>query len=219
MLGQALDEPRRPFAAIMGGAKVSDKIAVLESLAGKVDSLIIGGGMAATFFKANGLPIGDSLVEEEWVPFARDFLRKAGETGLQVLLPDDVVIADKFDEHAESRVVGAREIPAGWRVMDVGPRTADAFARAVEGCLTVLWNGPMGVFEWKSFSQGTVRLAEALSGLSSATTVVGGGSTAEAVQSLGYADKMTHVSTGGGASLEFLEGRELPGVAALPDRE
>ena len=219
MLGQALDEPRRPFAAIMGGAKVSDKIAVLESLAGKVDSLIIGGGMAATFFKANGLPIGDSLVEEEWVPFARDFLRKAGETGLQVLLPDDVVIADKFGEDAESRVVGAGEIPAGWRVMDVGPRTADAFARAVEGCLTVLWNGPMGVFEWKSFSQGTVRLAEALSGLSGATTVVGGGSTAEAVQSLGYADKMTHVSTGGGASLEFLEGRELPGVAALPDRE
>ena len=219
MLGQALDEPRRPFAAIMGGAKVSDKIAVLESLAGKVDSLIIGGGMAATFFKANGLPIGDSLVEEEWVPFARDFLRKAGETGLQVLLPDDVVIADKFDEHAESRVVGAREIPAGWRVMDVGPRSADAFACAVEGCLTVLWNGPMGVFEWKSFSQGTVRLANALSGLSGATTVVGGGSTAEAVQSLGYADKMTHVSTGGGASLEFLEGRELPGVAALPDRE
>ena len=218
MLGQALDEPRRPFAAIMGGAKVSDKIAVLESLAGKVDTLIIGGGMAATFFKANGLPIGDSLVEDEWVPFACDFLHKTGETGLQVLLPEDVVIANEFAERADSRVVDAGEIPAGWRVMDVGPRSADAFARGVEDCRTVLWNGPMGVFEWKNFSRGTVRLAEAISALPDATTVVGGGSTAEAVQSLGYADKMTHVSTGGGASLEFLEGRELPGVAALPDR-
>ncbi len=218
MLGQALDEPRRPFAAIMGGAKVSDKIAVLESLAAKVDKLIIGGGMAATFFKAQGLPVGDSLVEDEWVPFARDFLDKARETGLQVLLPVDVVVADEFAEHAESRDVGAGEIPAGWRVMDVGPASADAFARAVDGCGTVLWNGPMGVFEWKDFSRGTVRLAEALAALADATTVVGGGSTAEAVQSLGYADRMTHVSTGGGASLEFLEGRELPGVAALPDK-
>ena len=219
MLGQALDEPRRPFAAIMGGAKVSDKIAVLESLAGKVDKLIIGGGMAATFFKAQGLPIGDSLVEDEWVPFARDFLLKAGETGLELLLPDDVVIANEFSVHADSRVVGVDGIPGGWRVMDVGPGTADAFARAVGDCGTVLWNGPMGVFEWSNFSHGTVRLAEALSALGDATTVVGGGSTAEAVQSLGYAERMTHVSTGGGASLEFLEGRELPGVAALPDKE
>ena len=218
MLGQALDDPRRPFAAIMGGAKVSDKIAVLESLAAKVDKLIIGGGMAATFFKARGLPVGDSLVEDEWVPFARDFLGKARETGLELLLPVDVVVADEFSEHAERWLVGVSDIPAGWRVMDVGPNSADAFARTVGDCGTVLWNGPMGVFEWKNFSRGTVRLAEALSALTDATTVVGGGSTAEAVQSLGYADLMTHVSTGGGASLEFLEGRELPGVAALPDK-
>ena len=218
MLGQALDEPRRPFAAIMGGAKVSDKIAVLESLAGKVDKLIIGGGMAATFFKANGLHIGDSLVEEEWVPFAGDFLRRATDTGLELLLPEDVVIADEFAQEAATRVVGVGAIPDGWRVMDVGPQTAVEFARAVDDCGTVLWNGPMGVFEWESFSHGTVRLAEALSALGDATTVVGGGSTAEAVQSLGFAERMTHVSTGGGASLEFLEGRELPGVAALPDK-
>ncbi len=218
MLGQALDEPRRPFVAIMGGAKVSDKIAVLESLAAKVDKLIIGGGMAATFFLAQGLPVGDSLVEDEWVPFARDFLNKAHETGLQVLLPVDVVVANAFSEHAERWLVGVSDIPDGWRVMDVGPASAESFARAVSGCRTVLWNGPMGVFEWSNFSRGTVRLAEALSALADATTVVGGGSTAEAVQSLGHADAMTHVSTGGGASLEFLEGRELPGVAALPDR-
>ena len=218
MLGQALDEPRRPFAAIMGGAKVSDKIAVLESLAGKVDKLIIGGGMAATFFKAHGLPVGDSLVEDEWVPFARDFIERAAESGLELRLPTDVVIADDFAQDAAARVVGVGAIPDGWRVMDVGPQTAAEFASAVSDCGTVLWNGPMGVFEWPAFAQGTVRLAETLARMDDATTVVGGGSTAEAVQSLGYADAMTHVSTGGGASLEFLEGRELPGVAALPDR-
>ena len=218
MLGQALDEPRRPFAAIMGGAKVSDKIAVLESLAGKVDKLIIGGGMAATFFKAAGLPVGDSLIEEERIPFARGFIERAAESGLELRLPTDVVIADEFAEQADSRVVGVGAIPDGWRVMDVGPQTAAEFADAVSDCRTVLWNGPMGVFEWENYSRGTVRLAEALAALDGATTVVGGGSTAEAVQSLGYADAMTHVSTGGGASLEFLEGRELPGVAALPDR-
>ncbi len=218
MLGQALDEPRRPFAAIMGGAKVSDKIAVLESLAGKVDKLIIGGGMAATFFKAYGLRVGDSLVEHEWVPFARDFLARAAGSGLELRLPTDVVIADDFAQDAATRVVGVGAIPDGWRVMDIGPQTAAEFAGAVSDCVTVLWNGPMGVFEWPAFAQGTVRLAETLAQMDDATTVVGGGSTAEAVQTLGYADAMTHVSTGGGASLEFLEGRELPGVAALPDR-
>ena len=218
MLGQALDEPRRPFAAIMGGAKVSDKIAVLESLAGKVDKLIIGGGMAATFFKAYGLRVGDSLVEDEWVPFARDFLGRAAGSGLELRLPTDVAIADDFARDAATRVAGVGAIPDGWRVMDVGPQTAAEFAGAVSDCGTVLWNGPMGVFEWAAFAQGTVRLAETLARMDDATTVVGGGSTAEAVQSLGYADAMTHVSTGGGASLEFLEGRELPGVAALPDR-
>ena len=218
MLGQALDTPRRPFAAIMGGAKVSDKIAVLESLAGKVDKLIIGGGMAATFFKAYGLRVGDSLVEDEWVPFARDFTERAAGSGLELRLPTDVAIADDFAEEAATRVVGVGAIPDGWRVMDIGPQTAAEFASTVSDCWTVLWNGPMGVFEWENFSQGTVRLAETLAQMDDATTVVGGGSTAEAVQTLGYADAMTHVSTGGGASLEFLEGRELPGVAALPDR-
>ena len=220
MLGQALDEPRRPFAAIMGGAKVSDKIAVLESLAGKVDSLIIGGGMAATFFKANGLPIGDSLVEEEWVPFARDFLRKAGETGLQVLLPDDVVIANEFDEHADSRVVGRGRDTR--RMARHGRRAASRRtpsrvpSKAAERCCgTAQWACSSG----RASHRAPCAWPRRCPGLSSATTVVGGGSTAEAVQSLGYADKMTHVSTGGGASLEFLEGRELPGVAALPDRE
>ena len=218
MLGQALDEPHRPFAAIMGGAKVSDKIAVLESLAGKVDKLIIGGGMAATFFRATGLPVGDSLIEEERIPFARDFIERAAGSGLELRLPTDVTIADEFAQDAATRVVGVGAIPDGWRVMDIGPQTAAEFAGAVSDCGTVLWNGPMGVFEWENFSRGTVRLAETLAQMDDATTVVGGGSTAEAVQSLGYADAMTHVSTGGGASLEFLEGRELPGVAALPDK-
>ena len=168
MLGQALDEPRRPFAAIMGGAKVSDKIAVLESLAGKVDKLIIGGGMAATFFKAYGLRVGDSLVEDEWVPFARDFLARAAGSGLELRLPTDVAIADDFAQDAATRVVGVGAIPDGWRVMDVGLQTAAEFAGAVSDCGTVLWNGPMGVFEWENFSRGTVRLAEALAGLTTA---------------------------------------------------
>ena len=219
MLGRALESPRRPFAAVMGGAKVSDKIAVLENLAGRVDTLIIGGGMAATFFKAKGLEIGDSLLEEERVQFASEFMRTSKDKSLELLLPVDVVIADSFSATASHRTVGITDIPLGWRVMDIGLQTISLFEKALRVSKTVVWNGPMGVFEWEPFAQGTVRLASVLADMGDATTVVGGGSTAEAVGSLGLTDKMTHVSTGGGASLEFLEGKVLPGVAALLDKD
>ena len=215
MLGRVLSSPRRPFAAVLGGAKVSDKIAVMENLADHVDTLIVGGGMAATFLKARGLEIGDSLVEEDRVPFAVELSRKQDSN---LHLPVDVVIADAFSADAARRSAGADEISQGWRIMDIGPRTASLFSEALAPCKTVVWNGPMGVFEWEPFSQGTRAVAEALASLDGATTVVGGGSTAEAVDSLGLGDRMTHVSTGGGASLEFLEGRVLPGVAVLMDK-
>ena len=218
MLGQALASPRRPFAAVMGGAKVSDKIAVLENLAGRVDTLVIGGGMAATFFKAQGLEIGDSLVEEDRVQFAQDLMQASSQKGRDLLLPIDVVIADDFSATAGHRTVSVAEIPAGWRVMDIGPESASLFEKALMPSKTLLWNGPMGVFEWNPYAQGTIRLANTLAAMRNATTIVGGGSTAEAVESLGLAAKMTHVSTGGGASLEFLEGKELPGVAVLPNK-
>ena len=215
MLGRALESPRRPFAAILGGAKASDKIAVIESLSRKVDVLIIGGGMAATFLKAQGLETGDSPVEDDQIDFAARFVDGARRQGPLVRLPVDVVVADSFSETAGHRVVASSAIPRGWRIMDVGPRSSGLFAEALADARTVLWNGPMGVFEWDFSAEGTRRVAQALAGLSGATTVVGGGSTAEAVGRLGLADKMTHVSTGGGASLELLEGRVLPGVAAL----
>ena len=215
MLGRALESPQRPFAAVLGGAKASDKIAVIESLSRKVDVLIIGGGMAATFLKAQGLETGDSPVEDDQIDFAARFVDGARRQGPLVRLPVDVVVADSFSETAGHRVVASSAIPRGWRIMDVGPRSSGLFAEALADARTVLWNGPMGVFEWDFSAEGTRRLAEALAGLSGATTVVGGGSTAEAVGRLGLADKMTHVSTGGGASLELLEGRVLPGVAAL----
>ena len=219
MLGEVLDAPRRPCAAILGGAKVSDKIAVLGNLAGRVDVLIIGGGMAATFLKAKGLEVGDSLVEDDRVDFARDLAARAEDGPLKLLIPEDVVVADAFAADAESQVVDAADIAPGWRVMDIGPRTAKRFADELGRCKTVMWNGPMGVFEWDRFAQGTVAVGKAVAELADATTVVGGGSTAEAVDKLGLADQMTHVSTGGGASLEFMEGKVLPGVAALMDRE
>ncbi|MCH9009973.1 MAG: phosphoglycerate kinase, partial [Chloroflexi bacterium] len=218
MLGDALDNPLRPFAAILGGAKVSDKIAVLENLAGRVDTLIVGGGMAATFLKAQGLGVGDSPVEDDRLEFASNLIETSKKTALDLLLPTDVVIADEFSEKAGHETVEVSDIPRGWRVMDIGPETASAYAEALKQSKTIIWNGPMGVFEWEPYSHGTIRLAKTLASLD-ATTVVGGGSTAEAVQSLGLAERMTHVSTGGGASLEFMEGRELPGVAALMDRD
>ena len=218
MLGRALRSPNRPSAAILGGAKVSDKIAVLESMAGRVDALIIGGGMAATFLRATGMGVGDSSIEEGRLQFAADLIRDAPDRGLELLIPVDVVIADSFSADARYRAVDVSEIPSRWTIMDIGPRTAKLFEDTLRRSRTVLWNGTMGVFEWEPFAQGTTHVANVLADLDQATTVVGGGSTAEAVGALGLVEKMTHVSTGGGASLEFMEGRELPGVAALRDK-
>lgn len=214
VLGDALDAPNRPFAAVLGGAKVSDKMGVLENLTGKADLLVIGGGMAATFIKAQGHSVGDSVVEDDRLAFARRIM-DADQGGAKVLIPDDVVAADAFGADAESRVASASAIPDGWRIMDIGPQTARRYADALGECRTVIWNGPMGVFEWEAFSRGTAAVANALAGMERATTITGGGSTADAVGALGLADRMTHISSGGGASLEFMEGRELPGVAAL----
>ena len=219
MLGRVLESPERPCAAILGGAKVSDKIAVLENLAGRVDLLIIGGGMAATFLKAQGLEVGDSSVEDDCVSFSMELLARAHHGAPNLLIPEDVVVADSFDRGADCRTVDATGIEPGWRVMDIGPRTGRRYADEIGKCKTVVWNGPMGVFEWERFAEGTVTVGNAVASLTKATTVVGGGSTAEAVQKLGLAGKMTHVSTGGGASLEFMEGKVLPGVAALMDRD
>ncbi|MBM3948409.1 MAG: phosphoglycerate kinase [SAR202 cluster bacterium] len=217
MLGSALDPPKRPFTAIVGGAKVSDKSAVLDRLAQRVDAILIGGGMAATFLKANGLSVGSSPVEDERVASTAKFMDRIRFGNTSLLLPVDVVVADAFAEKAHHKTLSAEKIAHGWRIMDIGPETAALYELQIRKSQTVLWNGPMGVFEWEPFSHGTVRIAKALAGLKGATTVLGGGSTAEAVEKLGLASKMTHVSTGGGASLEFLEGRTLPGVAALLD--
>lgn len=216
-LGDALDAPERPFAAVLGGAKVSDKIGVLENLIGKVDLLVIGGGMAATFIKAQGHSVGDSLVEDDRLAFARRIMDADQRGYANILIPDDVIAADAFTADAKARVASASAIPDGWRIMDIGPQTARRYADALGECRTVIWNGPMGVFEWDAFSQGTAAVANALAGMERATTITGGGSTAEAVAALGVANRMTHISSGGGASLEFMEGRELPGVAALMD--
>ena len=218
MLGGVLNNPRKPLAAVMGGAKVSDKIAVLENLLGKLDKLVIGGGMAATFIKAMGTSVGDSLIEEERVAFAEEIITRCLHWNVELVLPQDVVVASEFSADAPFKVVDALEIPDGWRIMDIGPEAIKSFIAELEECKTVLWNGPMGVFEFPAFSQGTRALGQALASMQDAVTIVGGGSTAEAVAELGLADKMTHVSTGGGASLEFFEGKELPGVAALLDK-
>ena len=215
VLGSALDSPTRPLVAILGGAKVSDKIGVLEHLTTKVDKLLIGGGMGAAFLKADGLDVGASLVEDHSLGAAREIRRSAERRGVDLLLPTDVVVADTFSESAAHRVTGVGAIPSGWMIMDIGPETAASYVAAVEGAGTVVWNGTMGVSEWPPFAHGTERVARALARLDDAVTVLGGGSTAEAVQALDLADSMTHVSTGGGASLEFLEGRTLPGVEAL----
>ena len=217
-LGLALADPERPLAALMGGAKVSDKILVLENLLPRLDYLFIGGGMAVTFLAATGKPVGASPVEEDRLEFARDVLRRADRDGVAVHLPDDVVVADKFAPEPGSVANAAvSDVPDGWYIMDVGAETAGRYASTLASCKTILWNGPMGVFEMEKFKAGTRAVADSIAGLPHATTVVGGGSTAEAVESLGLMERMTHVSTGGGASLEFLEGRELPGIAALPD--
>ncbi len=213
-LGGAVENPQRPFIAILGGAKVSDKIKVIENLLGKVDSLLIGGGMANTFLKAQGYEMGDSLVEADSLEVARGLLAQGGD---KLILPVDAVVADAFAADANSKVVGVDEVEPGWRILDIGPATIAHFANRLAPAKTVVWNGPMGVFEFPAFAKGTFAIADVLASLD-ATTIIGGGDSAAAVEQSGLADKMTHISTGGGASLEYLEGKVLPGVAALDDK-
>ncbi len=216
-IGGALANPKRPLVAILGGSKVSSKIGVINNLLEIADTIIIGGGMAYTFSAARGGKVGDSLLEADWKDYSLEMIQKAKDKGVKLLLPVDTVIADKFAPDAESKVVKAGEIPDGWQGLDIGPETVKLYCDAVKDAGTVIWNGPMGVFEFDKFAVGTKAVAEALSE-TSAITIIGGGDSAAAVQQLGYADKMTHISTGGGASLEFMEGKELPGVACLLDQ-
>ena len=215
-IGGALANPKRPLVAILGGSKVSSKIGVINNLLEIADTIIIGGGMAYTFSAARGGKVGDSLLEADWKDYSLEMIQKAKDKGVKLLLPVDTVIADKFAPDAESKVVKAGEIPDSWQGLDIGPETVKLYCDAVKDAGTVIWNGPMGVFEFDKFAVGTKAVAEALSE-TSAITIIGGGDSAAAVQQLGYADKMTHISTGGGASLEFMEGKELPGVACLLD--
>jgi len=213
-LGKAVTDPKHPFIAILGGAKIGDKIGVIRNLLLKADLVLIGGGMANTFFKAQGYPIGDSLVDEESLDTARQLLQ---EGGTRLRLPVDVVIADRFEEGATHKTMDMGPIPDGWRILDIGPRTVAAFSKALQGAGTVVWNGPMGVFEFPTFAQGTFGVAKAVAG-SGAISIVGGGDSVSAINQSGLSEKITHISTGGGASLEMLEGLELPGVAALQDK-
>ena len=216
VIGGALANPKRPLVAILGGSKVSSKIGVINNLLEIADTIIIGGGMAYTFSAAQGGKVGDSLLEADWESYANEMVEKAAAKGVKLLLPVDTVCADAFAPNANSQVVKAGEIPDGWQGLDIGPETVKLYCDAVADAGTVIWNGPMGVFEFPAFAKGTEAVAEALS-RTNAITIIGGGDSAAAVQQLGYADKMTHISTGGGASLEFMEGKELPGVACLLD--
>ncbi len=215
-LGNAVNNPERPFVAILGGAKVSDKINVINNLLEKVDTLIIGGGMAYTFMKANGLEVGESLLEADKVDYAKEMMEKAKAKGVNFLIPVDTVVTQEFKNDTEFKTVEGG-IPAGWQGLDIGEKTRELFANALKDAKTVVWNGPMGVFEFANFAKGTIAVAEALANID-ATTIIGGGDSAAAVNQLGFADKMSHISTGGGASLEFLEGKELPGVVATDDK-
>ena len=215
-LGQAVENPVRPFVAILGGAKVSDKINVINNLLDKVNTLIIGGGMAYTFLKAQGQEIGNSLCEEDKLDYALEMIKKAEDKGVKLLLPVDHVEGKEFSNDTERKVVDT--IEAGWSGFDIGPKTIENYKKALEGAKTVVWNGPMGVFEFSNFAEGTLEVCRAVAGLEDAVTVIGGGDSVNAVKRLGFADKMTHISTGGGASLEFLEGKELPGVACADNR-
>ena len=217
VMGGALENPKRPLVAILGGSKVSSKIGVINNLLEIADTIIIGGGMAYTFSAAQGGKIGNSLLESEWMDYANEMVKKAADKGVKLLLPVDTVIADRFAPDADTAVVKAGQIPDGWEGLDIGPETVKLYCTAVADAGTVIWNGPMGVFEFDKFAVGTRAVAEALS-KTDAITIVGGGDSSAAVEQLGYADKMTHISTGGGASLEFLEGKELPGVACLLDK-
>jgi len=212
-----LEDPERPFVAILGGAKVSDKIGVIENLLDKVDSILIGGGMAYTFLKAQGYEIGQSLLEEDKMDLALSLIEKAKEKGVKLLLPVDITIAKEFKNDTEIRIAGIDSIPEDWMGLDIGPETLKLFSEEISKAKTVIWNGPTGVFEMENFSKGTYGIAKALVD-SDATTIVGGGDSASAVEKAGYAAQITHVSTGGGASLELLEGKVLPGIAAISDR-
>ena len=216
-LGNAVNNPVRPFAAILGGAKVADKINVINNLLEKVDILIIGGGMAYTFIKAQGYSVGNSLLDAERIDYAKEMMAKAKEKGVKLLLPVDTVIVKEFKNDTEFKTVPVSEIPDGWEGVDIGEKTRELFADALKDAKTVVWNGPMGVFEFENFAKGTNAVAKALADLD-ATTIIGGGDSAAAVNQLGYGDKMSHISTGGGASLEFLEGKALPGVEAVNDK-
>lgn len=216
MLGKAVDNPVHPFVAIIGGSKVSSKIDVIDNLLKKADKVIIGGGMAYTFSAAQGGKIGDSLVEEDKIDLAKEYLEKAGD---KLVLPVDNVIADAFFEDANTKYADAGEIPDGWQGLDIGPKTVELFKQTLAGAKTVVWNGPMGVFEMKKFAKGTEEICKAISELPDAITVIGGGDSAAAAKQLGYADKFSHVSTGGGASLEYMEGKTLPGIAIISDKD
>ena len=217
IMGGALSDPKRPFVAILGGAKVSDKIGVINNLIDKVDTLIIGGGMAYTFFRAKGLEIGTSICENDKIDLARELMEKAAARGVNFMLPVDNRVGKEYDENTENFVVGSEEIPEGYMGLDIGPKSSAMFAEVLANAGTVVWNGPMGVSEWKNFAAGTEGVAKAVAE-SGAISIIGGGDSAAAVEKLGFADRMTHVSTGGGASLEFLEGKELPGIACLLDK-
>lgn len=216
-MGGALANPKRPLVAILGGAKVSDKIGVIENLIDKCDTIIIGGGMAYTFMKYLGHNIGTSLLEADWVEKAGEMMKKAEDKGVKFLIPVDNKVGKEYDENTEAKVVSSDDIPDGWMGLDIGPETQEIFADAIKGAGTVIWNGPMGVSEWENFAAGTISVAKAVAD-SGAISIIGGGDSVAAVTKLGFADKMSHISTGGGASLEFLEGKDLPGICALQDK-
>lgn len=216
-MGGALANPKRPLVAILGGAKVSDKIGVIENLIDKCDTIIIGGGMAYTFMKYLGHNIGTSLLEADWVEKAGEMMKKAEDKGVKFLIPVDNKVGKEYDENTESQIVNSDEIPDGWMGLDIGPKTQELFSDAIKGAGTVIWNGPMGVSEWDNFAAGTISVAKAVAD-SGAISIIGGGDSVAAVTKLGFADKMSHISTGGGASLEFLEGKDLPGICALQDK-
>ncbi|MCL2855070.1 MAG: phosphoglycerate kinase [Defluviitaleaceae bacterium] len=218
-IGNAVESPERPFVAILGGAKVSDKIAVINNLLDKVDTLIIGGGMAYTFLAAQGHGVGQSLLEADKIDYAREMMDKAKLKGVALLLPVDTVIADRFAKDADFKTVDSSQIPANWQGLDIGEKTRIIFGDAIKSAKTVIWNGPMGVFEFENFAGGTIAVAQAMADATDAITIIGGGDSAAAVNILGFGKQMTHISTGGGASLEFLEGKQLPGVAAIDDRQ
>ncbi len=217
-MGGALANPKRPLVAILGGAKVSDKIGVIENLIDKCDTIIVGGGMAYTFMKYFGHNIGDSLLEADWVEKAGEMMKTAEDKGVKFLIPVDNKVGKEYDENTESKIVSSDEIPDGWMGLDIGPETQKLFADAIKGAGTVIWNGPMGVSEWENFASGTISIAKAVAD-SGAISIIGGGDSVAAVTKLGFADKMSHISTGGGASLEFLEGKDLPGICALQDKD